>query len=138
MSYELTAMNNLHAIVEKLCNDYPEVIAVYLFGSQAKGTSHQGSDLDLAILVSEPSRDFPLLQFLADLEGMVSSPVDAVVLNRAGEVLKYHVRRDGKLLYEKDSRARKNFEIRSRKYFEDFQYLHNRYVKKVIYGEGHG
>ncbi|MBU0967461.1 MAG: nucleotidyltransferase domain-containing protein [Proteobacteria bacterium] len=131
-------MNNLRTIVENLCKNYPGVIAVYLFGSQAKGASRQGSDLDLAILVSEPARDFPLLQFQVDLEGMVSSPVDVVVLNRAGEVLKYHVRRDGKLLYEKDSRERKNFEIRSRKYFEDFQYLHNRYVKKVIYGEGHG
>lgn len=125
-------------IVKSICLTYPQVIATYLFGSYAKAEAHSGSDVDLAILVREPSVDFPLLKFIVELEGALDYPVDVVVLNRAGELLKYHVRRDGRLLFDRDSRARKNFEIRSRKYFEDYQYLHNRYVNKVLYGDCRG
>jgi len=31
----------------------PEISRVWLFGSVAKGTSHEGSDIDLAVLVDE-------------------------------------------------------------------------------------
>jgi predicted nucleotidyltransferase len=33
---------------------HPEVIALYLFGSHAKGTVHAGSDLDLAFELEDP------------------------------------------------------------------------------------
>jgi predicted nucleotidyltransferase len=33
---------------------HPEVIALYLFGSHAKGAAHAGSDLDLAFELEDP------------------------------------------------------------------------------------
>ena len=72
------------------------------------------------------------------MERMLELPVDAVVLNRAGEVLKFQVRLHGVLLYESDAKLRKQFEIMSRKYYEDFQYLHRRYTSRTLYGELNG
>jgi uncharacterized protein len=68
------------------------------------------------------------------LEKSVECPVDVVVLNRAGEILKYEVRRSGKLVFERSPEMRKNAEIRGRKSYEDFLHLHKRYVRKVLYG----
>jgi len=56
--------------------------------------------------------------------------VDVVVLNRAGEVIKYEVRRSGRLVFERSNEARKKFEIYSRKTYEDFLYLHKRYGRR--------
>lgn len=141
LSHELKTMNqtlsSLRSILKALCVDYPEIVAVYLFGSYAKGEARLDSDFDLALLVKEPALNFPVLQFKLAVEDILGNGVDLVILNRAGEVLKHQVRRDGKLLYEKDSRKRKLFEVRSRKYFEDFKYLHNRYVKKILYEKAH-
>lgn len=128
----------LQSKLKTLCVEYPDVVAVYLFGSHARGEGRPDSDFDLALLVKEHTHNFPLLQFTLAVEDLLGTAVDLVNLNSAGEVLKYQVRRDGKLLYEKDNRARKLFEVRSRKYFEDFKYMHNRYVKKVLYGRTHG
>ena len=124
--------------IEKLCRKNPVIIALYLFGSCATGKSRAGSDIDMAVLLEEGKHGFLQLELQLELEDLFENPVDLVIMNRAGEIVKYHVRRDGKLLYEKDPGARKKFEIISRKYFEDYQYLHNRYVRKVLYGEKHG
>ena len=48
--------------------------------------------------------------------------------------MKYEVRHKGVLLYERSSEYRKQFEIKSRKFYEDFLYLHKKYIDKVLYG----
>lgn len=57
-----------------------------------------------------------------------------VILNTAHELLKYKVRCTGKLIFDRSPQFRKNFDIRSRKAYEDFLYLHKFYVSKVLYG----
>jgi len=118
-----------------LCEQYREILAVYLFGSHAKGKVRPESDIDLAILLAEPHRSgFDLLAFIAEAESRVGRQVDVVVLNTASELLKYQVRKHGRLLLDRDSAARKTFEIKSRKYFEDFLHLHKKYTKEVRRG----
>lgn len=51
--------------------------------------------------------DFDFLSFIVSMERMLELSVDAVVLNRAGEVLKFQVRLHGILLYESDPKLRK-------------------------------
>ncbi len=118
-----------------LCKQYPDVIVAYLFGSHAKGKARQKSDIDLAILLAEPRRaTFDLLPFIVDAESLTGCLVDVVVLNTASELLKYQVRKYGRLLLDRDPVARKAFEIKSRKYFEDFLHLHRKYTKEIRYG----
>ena len=130
-------MRNEDALAEKIrecCHRQEAIIAAYLFGSAVTGRMQATSDVDVAVLVeSEREVDFSFLAFAALLERACETPVDLVLLNRAGEVLKFQVRRYGRLVFERDSRKRKEFEVISRKTYEDFLYLHKRHVRAVLY-----
>jgi uncharacterized protein len=121
-------LEKLTDVIQEQVNPYPAILAVYLFGSHSTGKAKPDSDLDLALLL-QPGRecDFPLLKFAVSLEKALGRKADLVILNRAGELLKYQVRRFGRLLYDRDPRSRKQFEIRGRSSFEDFLYLNRRH-----------
>jgi predicted nucleotidyltransferase len=125
--------------ISALCSQESAIDAAYLFGSAATGKTSPGSDLDVAVLLNNASLDeFRLLAFLSSLERSCSCRADVVILNRAGEVLKYEVRRSGRLIFQRDASRRKKFEISGRKTYEDFLYLHRRHTGAVLYGETHG
>ena len=127
----------LAEIISQRCREEEAVVAAYLFGSFASGRMGPASDIDVGVLV-EPGRedDFPVLAFTSSLERRCGQQVDLVLLNRAGELLKYQVRRYGRLIFERDPKIRKRFEVTGRKLYEDFLYLHGRYVRSVLYGAG--
>jgi len=77
-----------------------DAVAVYLFGSVARGTAREGSDVDLGVLLEkDPPRTLRglKLDLEADLEAL-DVPVQLVVLNRAPPDLVHRVLRAGKLL----------------------------------------
>jgi len=111
---------------------------MWLFGSTAKGSAKPDSDIDLAVLADNTTVEVPLLPLITELERTFGRRVDVVLLNRAGDLLRYEVRKHGRLLFERNPQARKEFEVRSRKSFEDFLHIHQRYVAKVLYGGRHG
>ena len=97
-------------------------IAVYLFGSVARGETRAESDVDLGILFSaEPPATLAAPQFAleAELERVLHAPVQIVTLNRAPTDLVHRVLRDGHLLLDLDRRARIRFEVRSRNEYFD-------------------
>jgi len=122
--------------IRECCHREEAVIAAYLFGSAVTGSLREGSDIDVGILVGgEYEEDFNSLALAVALERSCGRPVDLVVLNRAGELLKYQVRRYGCLVFERDARTRKQFEVTGRKLFEDFLYLHRRYTRTALHKE---
>jgi predicted nucleotidyltransferase len=107
-----------------------EIVAVYLFGSQARGTAGPASDIDLAILYAdEPHRslDGLPLDLEADLERTLGTRVQVIVLNRAPVDLVHRVLRDGKLLLDRDRSRRIRFEVKARNEFFDLQPVLARY-----------
>ncbi len=133
---------DLQKIAKKIsvqCLLEPAIDAAYLFGSVALGKRKLSSDIDVAILLDNAAlEEFPVLSFISSLEKSCGCRVDVVALNRAGEILKYEVRRSGRLIYERDSKRRRKFEVFGRKTYEDFLYLHRRHVGVVLYGKTHG
>ena len=134
--------HNLQAIknkIVKICEAETAVVAAFLFGSYAKGTEKRKSDIDIALLLDNSKiHTFSQLYFNTLLEKRLGCRVDLINLNNAGELLKYEIRRNGLLVFERSSKERKQFEVRSRKYFEDFLFLHKKYVSKVLYGGFNG
>ena len=128
-------MSGFGEIKEKIvsvCKGQREIIAVYLFGSRAGGGGKRGSDVDIALLLDDHLKsNFPYLDFKVMLESVLNMDVDLVVLNNAGEILKHQVRKYGKVIYERDAKMRKQWEILSRKLYQDFLHLHNVYMKKL-------
>lgn len=125
----------LKPVVEEI----PVVTAVYVFGSRATGRAKDASDVDLAVLLNpDPGEDFDLLKLMVDAERALGKPVDVVILNRVSEHLRYLVRRDGILVFDRDPDVRKRFERIGRKAYEDFLHMHRRYVKKMREDLSHG
>lgn len=122
------------AVTEKI-RDYfssdPNVVAVYLFGSQARGRAKASSDIDLAVLLAEkPDFDYRL-KAMDELSALLQKPVDVVILDQCGLIMQRQVLKYGILLFERDSRKRKAFEILSRKMYLDFLPAHRLYVSKM-------
>jgi uncharacterized protein len=101
----------------------PDLAAAYLFGSVARGTAREGSDVDVAVLLKQdPPRTLDGLHFdlEADLQDALDLPVQLVVLNRASPELAFQVLSAGCLLAEPDRSARVRFEVRARQEYWDF------------------
>jgi predicted nucleotidyltransferase len=79
----------------------PRLDLAIMFGSAARGTMHEGSDVDIGILPADP--DLPLaaeLDLQASLEQVCGRPVDLVRLDRAPTLVKWQVARDARVLIE--------------------------------------
>ncbi len=133
-------MNSIHDVhkigktVSDYCSSQPAIIASYLFGSLVRNTARQPKDIDIAFLLyDQKAESFRLCTCISELEGLLGIPVDGVILNRAGEKLKFEVRCHGRLVFDRYPPLRKNFEIKGRKLYEDFLYLHKHYVDRVLY-----
>lgn len=133
------------AVTEKI-RDYfaadPNVVAVYLFGSHAKGRAGAGSDIDLAVLLREkPEYDYRL-RVMCELADLLKTEVDALILDQCGILMQRQVLKYGIVLFERDRRPRIAFEIRSRKLYFDFLPAHRLYVRKLeerlLKGGGNG
>ena len=115
----------LEGLVREVAASAPgDVIAVYLYGSRARGTASPTSDVDLGVLLA--SAPPGTLQNVArDLEGAVERavklPVDLVVLNSAPSDLVHRVLRDGVILLDRDRTARIGFEVQSRNEYFDLE-----------------
>jgi len=69
---------------------YPEVVAVYLFGSYARVREQRDSDLGLAILLDQtalPRLNKLKRQFTIDLARILRKDLHLVIMNSAGEAL---------------------------------------------------
>lgn len=93
----------------------PDVVAAYLFGSQARGDPGPLSDVDLAVWLDdnpEPGRrlrrQLALSAQAASLLG--TDEVELVVLNGAPPLLAQRVIRDGELLAERSTMTRVRLE----------------------------
>jgi hypothetical protein len=79
---------------------YPDVQAVYLFGSAASGRLHHGSDLDLALYSKNSSIRKRRLEILTDLARYGFCNVDLVFLDTDDIVLKFEAIRQNRLVYQ--------------------------------------
>jgi predicted nucleotidyltransferase len=119
---------------------YPEIEAVYLFGSAAEGRLHAESDLDLAVL---PRRGAPRpnpLDLLADLARHGFCRVDLIFLDTEDILLKFEAVRRNRLLYATEGFDRGEFFSRVVRQYLDFApYLRihrEAYRRRVLYGPG--
>ncbi len=76
----------------------PDIQLIILFGSTARGDTHRGSDIDVAILAADA---FDPISMTNDVSGFLgTSRVDVVDLRRASPLLALEALRHGRLLYE--------------------------------------
>lgn len=97
-------------LMAKLKEKVPDLIAIYQFGSQVRGETHKGSDIDLAFLAPQslsPVQRFDLEQELALL---AHKDVDLVDLQKASTVMRMQVISTGSCLLSINDTKRDRFE----------------------------
>lgn len=123
----LAADNRLIERLRELLERQPAIACAYLFGSVARGAASSTSDIDLAVLLEQPTADTlrgPLARLRLDLEDALGRSVDLVAMETAPPDLIHRVLRDGALLLDRNPNQRIAFEVRARnEYFDLLPYL---------------
>ena len=113
-------MQDIQALIE-IFRQYPQMQAVYVFGSQASGRAGPESDLDLAIIPADRSLKAKNLDILAELARLGYCNVDLVFLDEDDLVLAYEAIRQNRLLYAAPSFDRGATYSRIVRKFLDFE-----------------
>ena len=118
---------------------YPDIDAVYLFGSSVHGRVHPESDLDLAIIPGDRSLRNKKLEILADLARLGFCNVDLVFLDGTDLVLQYEAVRQNALIYQKPGFDRgETYSRIVRQYLDFYPYLcvqRKAYKKRILNGK---
>jgi predicted nucleotidyltransferase len=115
---------------------------IYIFGSYAKGTNNEKSDIDIAVLLANDFNPLDKVNLLGDFcDFLKRDDVDLAILNSANSVLKHQIIKYGKLIYMEDEVAKVTFESRTLKEYMDMEYFRktqmyyiNQWVKKELEG----
>ena len=93
-------------ILKEIFSKYKEVKKVIMYGSRAKGTSHDRSDVDLVISNSDIDRHL-VGKLINDInESDFPYAVDLQILESIkNEELKNHIHRVGQVFYEHDEKT---------------------------------
>jgi len=120
------------------CN-YPQVKAVYVFGSTVSGRSHAGSDLDLAVVPGDAGARTVRLDILTDLAREGFENVDLVILDTDDIVLTYEALYQNCLVYAVEEFDRGTLYSNTvRKYLDFLPYLRvqrEAYKRRVLSGQ---
>ncbi|MBC7249766.1 MAG: DUF86 domain-containing protein [Anaerolineae bacterium] len=112
-----------------------DIIAAYLFGSRATGRAREGSDVDVAVLLEEEdsmARFERRLRLMTEVSDVCGREADVIVLNDAPPILQHQVLKHGRLLYERDRRARIEFEVRAGQIYADLKPMYDFHTRDLI------
>ena len=88
----------------------PELI--YIFGSYAKNSERDNSDIDIAILPEKEIDEYKLFLLAQKLAEKLKKEVDLINIKKASTVFKAQIIQ-GKLIFNKDNYKKMNFELKT-------------------------
>lgn len=95
----------LDQTLDTLRQRWPELLAVYHFGSTASGQSTAASDVDLAILLPGKADALDLWHQAQALATTLGREVDLLDLRAASTVMQYQIITTGQRLWARDAQA---------------------------------
>jgi len=107
--------------IKKIFAEEKNILLTYLFGSQLRGKTGPLSDYDFAIFLSQKT-SFPFKYKLKNklANDLNIKQVDLVILNDAPIELKYKIIATGKVIFQKNSIVRTEFEADTLSQYFDY------------------
>lgn len=128
-------LNSCTEFVNIINKKFPVEIA-YLFGSMAKNTENNMSDIDIALLFKKDYTAEDDVFIRGELMEIgvefFKIPVDVVSLNKATLSLKYEVTKGGKIIWESSPNNRVIFETSVLREYLDFKYYSDMYNEAIL------
>ena len=125
-------------LLKKVFKKYPEIEAVYLFGSAATGKLHRESDIDLALYPDSSQLREKKLDILTELARLGFCNVDLVFMDKNDIVLQYEAVRQNIVVYQAPGFDRgATYSKIVRQYLDFYPHLtvqRNAYKKRVLGG----
>ena len=91
-------------IVKTVKQAITDVSVIYLFGSFAKNSALESSDIDLAVLGSKPNENVQLWSLAQELSSLCGHDVELVDLRQATTVMRMQIVAEGEHLFDDGSR----------------------------------
>jgi uncharacterized protein len=133
-------MTNIKKQLKEFLAGRQDILLAFLFGSEASGRPHAGSDVDIALLFHSgriPSND-QLSGIEDELVRLLKRETDVVVLNDASPILKMQVLRNGHKLVEQNRRVYSEFFVRTVNEYDDLKRVRAVIEKKILRGRIYG
>ena len=110
----------------------PDVLAVFLFGSLARGEAGPISDVDVCLVLA-PGSD-PDRAFERKLTYSGAFDVDLALFHELPLHVRSRVLREGRVLFVRDEDALYELAVRTARAFDDFRHIHRQYLDAVARG----
>lgn len=116
-------------------DDKSEIIAVYLFGSQASEKNKRSSDIDLGVLLDTHDRKVQAqksTQYMVDLAGILKKEIHPVMLNSVSEELMRQILQKGQCIMVRDPQKLSIFKMTMLARIADFGYYRKQMQSGLI------
>jgi len=107
------------------------VLAVMLFGSEARGEATSASDVDICLVLQPRAAERKAekrLEYLGEFD------LDLHVFQALPLPIRRRVLKEGRILLTKDEDALYDLALRTAKAFDDFRHIYEAYLEAIAYG----
>ena len=111
----------------------PEVLAVMVYGSHARGEARPNSDLDVCVILA-PGRYDALALSEKKLAYLALGDADVQVFQQLPLYIRHRVLKEGKIVFVRDEDRLYELAFRTAQAWEDFRPYYQRYLDEVARG----
>ncbi|MCL6473428.1 MAG: nucleotidyltransferase domain-containing protein [Firmicutes bacterium] len=106
---------------------HPKVVAIFLFGSWARGEQMPISDVDIAVLLDNPDK-----RDEADIGSMYSPTVDLVLFHRLPVRIQFQVLKEGQPLFVRDEEKLIETTFQLMRQYHEMEWMYRRYYEEIL------
>lgn len=119
---KIDEMNETDKIIGAVRKHYPELQAVYLFGSYGTAEARADSDVDIAVLLlpreSREAGSLLMSDLRSELESLLEKDVDLINLRQADTVFQKEIIMEGRRVFDADECGTDEFEMLTISYYQ--------------------